>query len=388
VGPVVRLQPRPSTVLDRVRRVRASTFGPASEEPYRRRTSDWIRVAVAFVLLLIAARHAGTITATEQAIFDFFNTLPGWLLPVFNTIYRLGALWAVALVVGAALVGRRWRLARDLIVAGGLAWALGRLLGHVVVEGSSIEHGLSLVTRLGSSPAFPAVRLALLVAVVRAAQPFVTRPTRRVGRALVVGGIVAPLYLGNASPNDVFAGLILGWAVAATVHLVFGSPGGRPTSEQVRRSLLELGITAEDVRLTSRQPRGFSLMAGTDAVGPLRVKVIGRDEADAQFLAKLWRFAVYRDSGPRLAITRLQAVEHEAFLMLLAHERGVRVPPVVAAGTAGPRAALLVQRPVGGTRSPSWSPAPSTTPGCGTCGSRSPGCTAPTSSTASSTPTT
>jgi undecaprenyl-diphosphatase len=342
---------------ERVRRVRAATFGPASEEPYRRRTSDWIRVATASVLLVVAARHAGGITATEQAIFDFFNTLPGWLEPLFNTLYRLGALWAVALVVSAAVFGRRWRLARDLLLAGSLAWGFGRLLGQVVVEGASLGHGLTAVARLGASPAFPAVRLAVLVAVVRVAQPYVTRPTRRIGRLIVVSGALAAMYLGSAYPNDVFGGLALGWAVAAAVHLLFGSPGGRPTSEQVRRSLAELGIHATDVRLAHHQPTGSTLMSASDPGGPLRIKVIGRDEADAQFLAKLWRSVVYRDSGPRLALTRLHQVEHEAFLMLLARDRGVQVPTVLAAGTAGPRAALLVHRPVAGTRLADLEPA-------------------------------
>ncbi len=336
--------------LDRVQRYRASTFGPVSEEPYRRRTTDWIRVVVSAALLLVAARHAGGVTVTEQAIFDFFNSAPGWLLPVFRTVYRLGALWAVGLVVSAAVVGRRWRLARDLVLAGGLASVVGRLLGHIVVEGTALELGLKAATGAGASPAFPVVRLAVLVAVARAALPYVTRPTRQVGRALVVGTALAPMCLGSAYPNDVFAGLALGWAIAAFVHLVFGSPGGRPTAEQVRRSLLELGIVAENVRLTPRQPPGFTLMTADSADGPLRIKVIGRDEADAQFLSKLWRYIVYRDSGPRLQWTRLQQVEHEAFLVLLAREGGVHVPRIVAAGTAGPRAALLVQRPVAGTR--------------------------------------
>ncbi len=197
-------------LADRVRRLRAATFGPASEEPYRRRTSDWIRVVAATVLLVVAARHAGGITATEQAIFDFFNTLPGWLLPLFNTLYRLGALWVVALVVTAALFGRRWRLARDLLLAGVLAWGFGRLLGQLVVEGASLGHGLTAVTRLGSSPAFPAVRLAVLVAVLRAAQPYVTRPTRRIGRLVMISSALAAMYLGSAYPNDVFAGVVLG----------------------------------------------------------------------------------------------------------------------------------------------------------------------------------
>lgn len=335
---------------ERWRRLRGQTFGPASEEPYRRRTSDWIRVATAIVVLFLAARHAGARTATEDAIFDFFNTLPGWLLPLFRNLYRLGALWAVGLVVAAALIGRRWRLARDLLIAGVLSWGFGRLIGQLVVEGGGLAHSLRAVTRLGQSPSFPAVRLAVLVAVMRAAAPYVTRPIRQVGRVVVIGFALAAMYLGTAYPTDVFAALVLGWAVAAAVHLLFGSPGGRPTSEQVQRSLAELGIDADDVRLARRQPAGFTLMWARDADGPLRIKVIGRDEADAQFLAKLWRFIVYRDSGPRLAWTRLQQVEHEAYLMLVAREYGVRVPHVVAAGTAGPRAALLVQRPVAGVR--------------------------------------
>ena len=243
-------------------------FGPASEEPYRRRTSDWIRVAAAIVLLLLAARHAGSTSATEQAIFDFFNTLPNWLLPVFRNLYRLGALWAVGLVVVAALVGRRWRLARDLLIAGFLAWGLGRLLGQVVIEGASFAHGLRAVARLGSSPAFPAVRLTVLVAVMRAAAPYVTRPTRRVGRVLIVGYVLAGMYLGTAYPNDVFGGLVLGWAIAAAVHLAFGSPGGRPTSEQVRRSLAELGIDATEIHLAQPPADGVHVDARPRRHGP------------------------------------------------------------------------------------------------------------------------
>jgi hypothetical protein len=41
------------------RRVRANSFGPASEEPYRRRFSDWIRVGVGVALLGCARRAPG-----------------------------------------------------------------------------------------------------------------------------------------------------------------------------------------------------------------------------------------------------------------------------------------------------------------------------------------
>ena len=48
-------------------------------------------------------------------------------------------------------------------------------------------------------------------------------------------------------------------------------------------------------------------MDAEDGIGPLRVKVIGRDEADAEFLVKFYRFVVYKEAGPRLFLTRLAA---------------------------------------------------------------------------------
>ena len=86
--------------------------------------------------------------------------------------------------------------------------------------------------------------------------------------------------------------------------------------------------------------------AGTDVAGdPIELAVYGRDAADAQWLRKVWRFCIYRDSGPTLVLNRLQQVEHEAYLTLLAAHAGLRVPEIVAAGRCGPAAdAALVTR--------------------------------------------
>jgi undecaprenyl-diphosphatase len=204
--------------------------------------------------------------------------------------------------------------------------------------------------RIGhGTPSFPAVRLAVVVAVSSAAGPYLARPTRRIGQLLVVLLTFGAAYLGVAGPNGLLAGIFLGWGVAALVHLAFGSPGGRPTTPQVTASLEELGIRARGVRLATRQPVGATLMLAQDDAGPLSVKVIGRDEADAQLLAKVWRFVAYKDSGPQLFLTRLQQLEHEAYVCLLARQAGVGVAPVLTTGTAGPGAALLVTRAEGGS---------------------------------------
>lgn len=334
----------------RLHRLRAHTFGPASEEPYRRRPRDMVRLGVAIVVMILLAQHADDVTPTEQSIFEFFNTLPDGLQSLFVTLYRLGALWAVGLVAAAALLDRRWRLARDLAISGGLAWVIARVIGSLVVEKDSLGASLDVVTRVGDTPSFPLVRLAVVVAVVAAAAPYVSRPTRRLGGLLVVALALSSMYLGTAFPNDALAAVVLGWGIAAAVHLVFKSPGGRPTALQVELALEQLGVDARRVHLDPVQHAGSTAMVAEDAGGGLTVKVIGRDEADGQLIAKVGRWIAYKDSGPTLYLSRLQQVEHEAYVMLLAQGDGVRVPRVLVAGTGGPGAAVLVTRTVEGPR--------------------------------------
>ena len=61
-------------------------------------------------------------------------------------------------------------------------------------------------------------------------------------------------------------------------------------------------------QFTGRDPAGKRIV----------LSVYGRDASGARVLAKLWRFAIYRDSGATLIMDRLQQVEHEAYLTLMA----------------------------------------------------------------------
>ena len=176
---------------------------------------------------------------------------------------------------------------------------------------------------------------------------------------------------------------------AALVHLAFGSPGGRPTTQQVALALASLGVEADNVRLAPLQNLGRTLMLADGPDGPLDVTVMGRDERDARWFSKSWRFLFYRDSGPTLFHSRLQEVEHEAYLLLRATREGVDVPDLVEVGQAGPDAAVLVTRTVDGTRLADLA---STTPLTTRCwsgsGPRSTSSRTPGSRTATSTPST
>ncbi len=335
---------------ERVGSLRHSTFGPAAEEPYRRRLSDGLLVLSSALVvawaLVTDVRPSGPLADLGQ----FFTSLPSGPADLIRLLYSLGSLWAAGLVVAAALVARRWRLARDLALAGAVAWLVARTLGFTIEGNSDLTGLVESTTRLGSvSPSFPAVRVAIVTAVVRAAAPYLTRPSRRIGAVLVLVTVLGGMYLGAATPWAAVVAWVVGVGVAAAIHLGFGSPGGRPTLGQMRDALHELGLDVRDLQLDEVQAGTSTTMTATGPDGSrLAVRVLGRDEADAQIIGRTWHRILYRSSPGRLFLSRIEDVEHEAYCVLRAAQAGVRVPEVVVTGTAGPGAAVYVERPVAG----------------------------------------
>ena len=225
---------------------------------------------------------------------------------------------------------------------------MSRVIGALTAGGDAAD-AIEATVRIGSSsPSFPVTRLAVIVAITSAAVPYVARPTRRIGQVFATAMALAAMYLGTGLPNAVVAGAVIGWGCAAVVHLAFGSPGGRPTLPQMAVTLGELGVDARDLALSAVQPTHATLMTAVDDRGPLTIRVLGRDEGDAQVLGRAWRTVLYKSPPGRLHLTRIEAVEHQAYTVLRAAQAGVRVPDVVITGTAGPGAAVYVERPVDG----------------------------------------
>jgi uncharacterized membrane protein YbhN (UPF0104 family)/tRNA A-37 threonylcarbamoyl transferase component Bud32 len=140
----------------------------------------------------------------------------------------------------------------------------------------------------------------------------------------------------------------VGIGSAAIVHLLFGSPAGRLTLDQVAEALAELGVDASGLRQAPLEPRGVAIASAEAPDGrSLLVKIYGRDAWDGQLLASAWSSLWYRGDTPHLSLGRRQQVEHEAFVTLLAERAGVAVLPVVAAGMASERDALLVTEATG-----------------------------------------
>ena len=184
---------------------------------------------------------------------------------------------------------------------------------------------------------------ALCAAAIIAATPFLVRPLQPVGRWILLLGLTGAAFASAATPGGDLAAFAVAVVAAASVRLIAGTSAGLPEPDDVRTDLAEIGIAVARVEPAARHTAGAFVVRAEDASGrPLLVKVYGRDAYDSQLLAKLWRTLWYQGGGPRLRLSRMQAVEHEALVTLLAAQAGVPTRTVVTAGEAAAGDALLV----------------------------------------------
>jgi len=334
---------------DPILKWRPVLFGPADERPYRRLVSDAVRLAAAVIVMWILVRWVDPNGPVQTAIVSFVKTVSPGAQSLAKFLYVVGLGWAVGLIV-VPLFTRRFLLAGRFFLTGAIAWFVAALFA----AGESTTQSLGDVLSASFSweiydAAFPTIRLAAAIAVMSAAAPFISRPTRRVSLVASLTMMVATVYVPISLPYAALGGAALGWGIAAAIHLVLGSPGGAPSRDQLSGTLRELGVDVGDIELAPIQTGGAKRYTAIDSDGTINVRVLGRDQRDAQLLSRAWRTVVFRSSPGRYFPSRLADVEHEALTVLLAGRAGVRTPELVVTGTAGPGMAVYSERAVEGT---------------------------------------
>lgn len=315
-------------------------FGSEASAPRARRPTDVVLFAGTFLTIVVLTLVvSGGTTPINDAVAGFIAAIPVNLDWFWAVTVDFLLVWTVVFLV-IAVVARR-RLALQQVVAGTLALGAALLAGSAAGATWTAMVGSVLAT---APPAvYPGMRLALASALIVTTSPHLSRPLRHTGRAVLAVGAIGAIALGVTSPLGAIAGLALGMAAGSLTNLVFGSPGGRLSLSQVSDALADLGVTATDLRHADLAARGVALVTGLSATGrPLLVKVYGRDAWDGQLISSIWSSLWYRDTLPSTRLNRLQQVEHEAFATLFAERAGIPVLPVVAAGLATGRDALLV----------------------------------------------
>ena len=309
-----------------------------------RRPGDVARLVIGAGGALLAGWWAQTSTSLDTNLAAVVNGLGDGFDGLADGLVALGTPWAAAVVALLLVVLRRPRVALVVALAAAAAWAVGSLVGSWL--GPREIAGLSLDLRTGDGPEYPAVAVAVAAAITVALAPYVIRPVRRLLALLVVLIALATLYQGTALPADAIGGWMFGLAAGAVALLIFGAPGGRPSGDQVRTALDDLGFDVEAVRPV-QLTRAHATVADVDLAGgtTVRVHAFGRDQRDAQLAARVWRSAMYREPSLPVMTSRIQHVEHVALAMMLAARAGVATPALVKTGVAGPDAALLVSEP-------------------------------------------
>jgi glycosyltransferase 2 family protein len=331
---------------------RSVIFAPVGSGQRRRRGSDGVRLAAAVLVLVCCLLIIRYDSRIDRAITQVIHPPPWSITWLVTVVYEAGSIGVAVAPVGLALLARRWEVARDIgLSAAGTAAVCGILIALLGSRGG--RPGGIVID--GYYMSFPVLQIALFMAVATAGLPYLARGVQRLIEIFIALVALASAVGGHGLPLNVLGSLVIGWGVTAVVRLVFGSPLGLPSPEDVRLLLEEFGIRSRDVHPATRQVWGVARFEATelcrgDRPGRLGIAVYGRDAADARLLTKAGRFLLYRDSGPSLTITRLQQVEHEAYITMRAGLADAAVPEIVEAGTAGPsRDALLVYRTPPGT---------------------------------------
>ena len=328
-------------------RVRSLVLGPHGGGTTRRRASDAVRVGIATVLLVVCIPLVDANTSVEIHLTELITPPPSGIRWLITAIWFVGSLGVTAALILLGLLVPRLKAVRQMAAAGVAAVLVCLLLDALLGPAGGRP---PIPEFAGFDPRFPIIQLAIATAVALAGLPYLSRPMHRiVVGAVALAGICA--VIGSYGlPLGVVAAVIVGWGTAAACHLAMGSPNGLPSASEVTDAVRDLGVEVHGLRAMTRQEWGVASFAGADPEGdPIELAVYGRDAADAQWLRKVWRFCIYRDSGPTLVLNRLQQVEHEAYLTFLAGHAGTRVPEIVAAGRCGPShdAALVTRVPEG-----------------------------------------
>ena len=328
-------------------RLRATVLGPRGGGTTRRRASDAFRLGFAIVVVAVSIPVMRANSAAELAIVRALNPPPAAISWLVTTVFWLGSAGVVVLLALIGPLVPRLTAVRHTAVAATATWGVCILLGALLGPAAGRPPHSDLA---GLNTGYPVILLAVTVAMAATALPYLSRPVHRLVWFLIAVAVLTGVCGGQALPVNAISSMALGWGVAAALHLVVGSPLGLPSAAEVAEWISDLNVAVGGVTRAPRQVWGVEQFTGRGRAGEkIELSVHGRDASDARVLAKLWRFSVYRDSGPTLILDRLQQVEHEAYLTFMAGRAGVLVPEVLAAGRFGPSkdAALVTSVPAG-----------------------------------------
>ena len=202
----------------------------------------------------------------DRAVTQVIHPPPRSITWLVTVVYQAGGIGVTIALLALALIARRWVVARDIALSAAIAAAVSGIL--TVLLGSNGGRPAGVLIH-GYYMRFPVLQIALFMAVATAALPYLARGVQRLIEIFIALVALACAVGGHGLPLNVLGSLSIGWGATAVVRLVFGSPLGLPSVNDVRALLAEFGIRPGSVRPSARQVWGVAKFEGTEAASPL-----------------------------------------------------------------------------------------------------------------------
>jgi hypothetical protein len=302
---------------------------------------DAVLLVVSILVVWLCLIPAPNATQADGAFTDLLQHLPGTASGLWQVTYDLLLAWPVLLILLTIFTHDRKDVLRDMLLA--LVVASGYISLVAIAMGKDVTTLLADAFSTQTPSEYFAARLAVAAALIATASPHLTQPLRTVGRWVLFLGSLSCIVLGVSVGIGTLAGFLTGLAGAATVHLVFGSSGGRLALEEVAEALANMGVEATDLRAAPLGPRGVErALASTPDGRPLLIKIFGRDARGGELLSTTWSSLSRKGHTVRVGTGR-QQVQREALASLFVERGGVPVLRVIAVGVTPEGDGLLVQ---------------------------------------------
>ena len=312
-----------------------------------RRPSDVFKAVLGLLLVIWAAVNVHSISSWAQALTELVQSSPSWVILLLEIGFTASLIYVAVVFVALITGGRERRPAlRDLAIAGLTAGVLVVILSFII--NGAWPYVFPEIGLEDPTPRFPVLRVAMVTAILVVVSPHVTRPLRRFGWLAIAATSIASISLGYGTPTHIIGSFGIGLFSAGLLLAIVGSPQGYPDPKSVAAALSSLGVFVNALEPAPYQTWGVIRFVGRDADDEIvDVKVHGRDAVESRLVAKLWHTLWYRESGMTLGYSRLQAVEHEALITIVADRAGVRVPQLAAVGSPTSEVSLISFRGIG-----------------------------------------
>ncbi|MBI4933031.1 MAG: flippase-like domain-containing protein [Actinobacteria bacterium] len=309
-----------------------------------------LAVFIAVVAIVITRNAPDSVRGVSADLVRLFAHLPNVLTAVVIGILQLVAL-AAPLFAVLWLMRGRWTEVALAIGTALVAASVAAMTNHwlrLAVPPSVIEGSDQPSWVTGS--AFPSsAYLAATAAAVTVIGPTLTLAWRRTTWWIVATVAVARVITAVETPLNLVATISIGVAVGSAALMWFGAPARRPSLASVTVALAQGGLRVNDLRAFDGTTSHGPAYEATAAGRRIFVKVVGRDERNADLLSRLVRVLRVKGVEDDRPVTPELTVQREGLAALLAAQAGASVPAVLGVGDTAERASYVAFELLDGT---------------------------------------